>query len=79
MQVTRLAGDVQTHVAAIIATCKLSPEADAALHRILVPLMNSAAALKSDPGKRDAIAPMRQALADYARQFNDPDFVSPTP
>ena len=78
VQVTELAGQVETHVAAILASCKLSPEADAALHRILVPLMSNAAALKSDLTKRDAIAPMRRALADYARQFDDPDFATPT-
>ena len=69
-----LAGDIQGHVNDIIAKCKLPPDADAALHAIIVPLMNQAAALKQDPTKLDAIPPMRQALADYAARFDDPGF-----
>lgn len=69
-----LAGNIQDHVNDIIAKCQLPPDADAALHAIIVPLMNQAAALKQDPTKLDAIPPMRQALADYAARFDDPGF-----
>ena len=33
---------------------------------------SSAGALKRDPGDLTVIAPMRKAVADYARQFDDP-------
>lgn len=71
---TRLAGQVEEHVRTIIANCKLAPDADAALHAIIVPLMQNAAALKKHPQDTAAIAPMRDALAEYARQFDDPAF-----
>ena len=73
-QAAILAGQVQGHVNAIIANCRLAPEADAALHAIIVPLTTHAAALKADPSKLDEIPPMRQALGDYAARFDDPGF-----
>lgn len=69
----RLAGEIEDNVRSIIANCKLPPEADAALHGIIAPLMQNAGTLKSDPEKRETIAAMRKALADYARQFDDPE------
>lgn len=71
-QAVQLAGQVEDGVRTIIANCKLPPDADAALHTIIVPLMQNAGALKQDPQKLAAIAPMREALAAYARQFDDP-------
>jgi hypothetical protein len=71
-QAAGLAADIQSHVRDIIANCKLAPEADAALHAIIAPLMQNAAALQADPKKLEAIPPMRDALAEYARLFDDP-------
>lgn len=76
-EAARLAGDIESHVRAIIAECKLPPDADAALHRIIAPLMQNAAALKADPANREAISALRQALADYARDFDDPAAPAP--
>jgi hypothetical protein len=73
-QAAILAGNIQAGVNDIIAKCKLPPDADAALHAIIVPLMTQATALKQDPTKLEAIPPMRQALADYADRFDDPGF-----
>ena len=73
-QAAILADQVQGHVNDIIANCRLAPEADAALHAIIVPLMTHAAALEANPAKLDAIPPMRQALSDYAARFDDPGF-----
>ena len=73
-QAAILAGQIQDHVSDIIANCRLKPEADAALHAIIVPLTTHAAALKADPSNLDQIPPMRQALGDYAARFDDPDF-----
>lgn len=74
-QAAILAGNIQDHVNDIIANCKLPPDADAALHAIIVPLATHAAALKADPEKLGEIPPLRQALADYAVRFDDPAFV----
>ena len=73
----QLADEVEERVRTIIANCKLPPDADAALHAIIVPLLQNAGALKKDPQDLAAIQPMRDALAQYARQFDDPAFASP--
>lgn len=71
------AGQVETGVRYIIANCKLPPDADAALHAIIVPLLQNATALKADPARRDAIPAMRQALQQYERRFDDPGAAQP--
>jgi hypothetical protein len=71
-QAVLLAGQIEEAVRGIITACKLPPDADAALHAILVPLLQGADALKADPHRLEPIAAMRAALADYARQFDDP-------
>ena len=68
-QVAILAGQVEDHVERIIANCRLAPEADAALHAIIVPLLRNAGELKRNPRSPHAIAPMRDALASYDRLF----------
>ena len=68
-QAAILAGTIEGHVRTIIANCKLPPDADAALHEIIMPLMQNAGALKQKPEDLSAIAPMRSALARYDRQF----------
>jgi hypothetical protein len=75
--VTQLAGQIIGHVNTIISNCKLPPDADEALHLIIGPLLQHAAALQADPKKLDAIPPMREALAKYASQFDDPGFAEP--
>lgn len=66
-----LASSIQAQIGYIIANCKLDPQADAALHVIIAGLATGAQALKADPSNLAAIAPMREALASYSRQFND--------
>ena len=70
----RLSDQVTGHVNTIIVNCKLPPDADEALHHIIGPLLQDASALKADPRRLDAIAGMRKALDQYARQFDDPGF-----
>lgn len=70
-EAVRLAGEIEENVRFIIGRCKLPPEADAALHAIIVPLMQNAGTLKNDPTRRDAITAMRAALREYERQFDD--------
>jgi hypothetical protein len=71
-----LAGNVEGHVRDTIARCALPPDADAALHAIIVPLLRHAAALKADPANHAPIAGMRHALEQYAREFDDPGFAA---
>jgi hypothetical protein len=58
----------------IFTHCTLAPDADAALHSMLAPLLIAAQALKDDPHDVAAIAAMRDAVADFPRYFDDPDW-----
>lgn len=71
-QAVTFATTIQEQVAYLIANCKLDPDADAALHGIIAKLGAGAAALKTDPANLAAIPPMREALVDYERTFDDP-------
>lgn len=71
-QAVTLATQVQEQIAYLVANCRLEPQADAALHLIIARLGGSAQALKDDPADLSSIAPMRDALQDYSRQFADP-------
>lgn len=66
------AGQVENAVRYIIANCKLPPDADAALHGIIVPILQNANSLRADPSNRSAIPAMRQSLREYERRFDDP-------
>lgn len=70
-QAVEFATEIEGHVRTIIAECKLPPDADAALHGIIVPLMQEAGALKAKPDDLAPIGKMRDALASYDRQFID--------
>jgi len=69
-QVATLAGSIRARVRDIIAECTLPPEADAALHGIIAPLMQHAGALEAAPDDTSAIAPMREAVAEYEGLFD---------
>ncbi len=58
----------------LFANCKLDPEADAALHRMLVPLLNGVQAFEKNPADTSTVAAMRRAAADYPRVFDDPNW-----
>lgn len=73
-QAVEMAGNVEQDVNFLIANCKLDPDADAALHGIIAKLLKGAHALKANPADLAAIAPMREAMAEYARSFDDPAF-----
>jgi hypothetical protein len=78
-QAVQLADGVQRDVAFVVKNCTLEPAADAALHPILGALAQGAQALKARPTELAAIAPMRSALQDYARQFDDPGLSAQEP
>lgn len=54
--------------------CKLAPDADAALHGMLVPLLSDAHRFEKDTSDVSAVAAMRSAVADYPRYFDDPQW-----
>lgn len=58
----------------IFANCKLAPDADVALHAMLVPLLNGINAFRTDPADTSTVVAMRQAIADYPRVFDDPNW-----
>lgn len=68
------AGKIEEAVNGIIANCKLAPEADAALHHIILPLQSAAQRLKKDPADIAAVSAMREAVAGYPGQFDDPSW-----
>lgn len=63
--------EIDAAVASIFANCKLAPDADAALHTMLVPLLDGARRLREDPADKAAIQSMRDAVAPYPQQFDD--------
>ena len=69
---------IQDAGAFIFTHCKLPPDADAALHGILVPLLGAAQTLSDDPQAIAAVATMRAAMADYPRYFDDPGWLAQT-
>lgn len=77
VQVRKLADEVNGAAAYMFANCTLEPEPDAALHGLLAQLMGGARSLAQNPDATAPIAPMREALVDYVRLFDDPEFVAP--
>ena len=73
-QVRGLAAQLEGHVQLIFAECQLAPQADAALHDILLPLLAGARALAADPADLRPLGSMQRALDAYARGFEDPGF-----
>ncbi|WP_257387917.1 DnrO protein [Tahibacter caeni] len=71
------AAEVEAAIRFLFANCTLAPDADAALHRILLPLLTAAQRLNRDPAQRDAVAAMREAVAPYPLQFDDPGWAAP--
>lgn len=71
---------IEEAVRSMFANCRLAPEPDTALHAILAPLLAAAQRLDKDPADKAAVAAMREAVAPYARRFDDPQWpaVAPT-
>lgn len=73
------ANAVQEAVNYMFANYRLAPRPDAALHSILLPLLNAAQALKAHPGDAQPLADMRAALAHYPPYFADPGWRQASP
>lgn len=65
------AAAIKDAVAYMFANCQLPEEPDQALHSILVPLLEAAEKLESDPSDTGQIKAMRATVADYPRYFDD--------
>ena len=63
---------IEDAITYMFAHCKLDPAPDAALHRILLPLLAAAQDLQKASTDVPAVARMRDAVADYPRLFADP-------
>lgn len=61
----------------MIAHCKLKPEADAALHGLLVKFIAGANAARAGTFTKAELLPMQQALARYPELFDDRDWRKP--
>ncbi|RYD16535.1 MAG: DnrO protein [Lysobacteraceae bacterium] len=68
---------IEDAITYMFANCKLDPVPDAALHRILIPLLAAAQDLEKDSADVAAVARMRAAVTDYPRLFADPLWSSP--
>lgn len=73
-QAVEMAANVEKDVNFLIANCQLDADSDAALHGVIAKLLKGAHGLKANPTDLAAIAPMREAMAEYARDFDDPAF-----
>ena len=69
---------IEEAVRTMFSHCKLAPNADAALHSMLVPLLAGAQALKKNPADIAAIAAMRAAVANFPRYFDYPQWPAVT-
>jgi hypothetical protein len=65
---------IQAATEFLFANCKLDAQADAALHGMLAPLLGGVQAFRKNPDDSSTVAAMRQAVADYPRVFDDPQW-----
>lgn len=70
-------GLIEQAAADIFAKCKLTPEKDAVLHGMLLPLLGAAQKFKANPQDMAQVAAMRQAVADYPRYFDASGWAAP--
>lgn len=63
---------VQLEVVGLIENCQLAPEADAALHALLVPLLENAARLHEEGDKQAVLDALDNTLREYRNSFVAP-------
>lgn len=74
-QYAALADRIASQVDAIVASCKLPPQADANLHYVIADLMQGASLMRGEDPQRtrhDGAALVHGALDAYGRYFDDP-------
>lgn len=62
---------IDAAISDMIANCKLKPDADAALHGLLVKFIAGANAARAGKFTKAELAPMQDALAKYPQLFDD--------
>lgn len=67
---------IQGAAADIFDKCTLTPEKDAVLHSMLVPLLAAAQKFQADPRDVAQLAAMREAVAAYPHYFAAPDWAA---
>lgn len=75
-QARERAVQVEDAIGYLFANCALAPDADAALHGILAPLLAAAQRLNRDPADTAAVAAMRKAVTPYPLHFDDPGWAA---
>ena len=76
-QYEALAGAIEAQVNAIIANCRLPPEADANLHYAVADLLAGVVVMRGQDPERtrhDGAALVHGALRAYGKYFDDPDW-----
>lgn len=66
------ASAIETAAADIFAKCALTPQKDAVLHGMLVPLLAAVSQFKVNPADMRQLAAMRAAVANYPQYFEAP-------
>ncbi|MEQ1715363.1 MAG: hypothetical protein ABL907_05170 [Hyphomicrobium sp.] len=61
---------IDEQVAYITTNCKLEPKADAALHVLLVEMLDGAKAMSADPNALDGLPRILKALGQYPQYFD---------
>lgn len=69
-----IAKQIDAEVAVIFQECKLEPDADAALHEILLPIMDATKTLNEGTIKRFAFVKILKSVNEYGEQFDHPGF-----
>jgi len=72
-----LSGQISAELDQIFKNCKLSPEADAMIHIILLQIIDGNKAMKSAPklsDRRDGAIKIVKALGQYPKFFDHPDW-----
>lgn len=76
-QYKALADQIETEVGAIVANCKLEPQADAMLHLVITDLGDGTDAMKgknTQLGPAPGLVKVTQAVNQYSRYFDHPGF-----
>ncbi|WP_147652630.1 DnrO protein [Vulcaniibacterium gelatinicum] len=76
-QVRAQADEIQAAVNTIFAECRLPPEPDAALHPLLIRLMQASRALREKPADPAPLADLHAVLEHYPQMFDDQDWPMP--
>lgn len=73
-QAQTLATTVRDQVQYLIENCKLDPKADATLHAVIGDLLAGAKGLEADPAAMDGLPLIVEALNQYPKYFDHPDW-----